>query len=224
MTNVTIGNDWDYLLENEFSKSYFKSLQTFLDAEYREKTIFPPRQDIYRALELTSYRQTKVVLLGQDPYHGYGQAQGFSFSVSKSVPTPPSLRNMYKELKEDLQCNVPSHGDLTVWANQGVLLLNTVLTVEEGKANSHRQKGWEYFTDTIISLLNQKEEPIVFLLWGKEAQKKAYMIDDHHCKLMSTHPSPLAAYRGFFGSRPFSKANAFLIEQGVSPIRWCLDE
>ncbi|GAK06951.1 uracil-DNA glycosylase [Geomicrobium sp. JCM 19038] len=224
MKNVTIGNDWDYLLEDEFQKSYFTSLQAFLETAYSQKAIFPPREDIFRALELTSYQQANVVLLGQDPYHGFGQAQGLSFSVSKSVAIPPSLRNMYKELKEDLQCNIPSHGDLTAWASQGVLLLNTVLTVEEGEANSHRQKGWEQFTDSIISLLNQKEEPIVFLLWGKDAQKKATMIDDRHCKVMSTHPSPLAAYRGFFGSRPFSKTNTFLIEQGRSPVRWCLDE
>ncbi|WP_426452336.1 uracil-DNA glycosylase [Paenibacillus sp. S-38] len=214
-------NDWGQLLAEEFEKEYYLRLREFLKWEYSGHTVYPEMQDIFNALQYTSYRGTKAVILGQDPYHGPGQAHGLSFSVKPGVPAPPSLQNMFKELRDDLGCSVPDNGYLEPWAQQGVLLLNTVLTVRQGQAHSHKGHGWEQFTDRIISLLNEREQPIVFLLWGSPAQKKGQLITEkRHCILRAAHPSPLSAHRGFFGSRPFSQANAFLEENGMEPIEW----
>lgn len=218
---VQLDNDWAPLLEEEFAKPYYVELRRFLAEEYRSRTVYPDMYDIFSALQLTGYAQTKVVILGQDPYHGPGQAHGLSFSVKPGVPAPPSLQNMFKELKDDLGCYIPNNGHLIKWAEQGVLLLNTVLTVQAHNANSHRGQGWESFTDRVIELLNVRETPVVFLLWGSPAQKKAQFIDaSRHFIVRSPHPSPLSAYRGFFGSRPFSQANRFLSEQGLGEIDW----
>lgn len=218
---VQLENDWAPLLEEEFAKPYYAELRGFLAEEYRSRTVYPDMYDIFSALQLTGYAQTKVVILGQDPYHGPGQAHGLSFSVKPGVPAPPSLQNMFKELKEDLGCYIPNNGHLIKWAEQGVLLLNTVLTVQAHNANSHRGQGWESFTDRVIELLNNRETPVVFLLWGSPAQKKAQFIDaSRHFIVRSPHPSPLSAHRGFFGSRPFSQANRFLSEQGLGEIDW----
>lgn len=218
-------NDWAKLLNTELEKPYYKSLRSFLIDEYRQQRIFPRMYDIFNALHYTSYKETKVVILGQDPYHGAGQAHGLSFSVRPGVKPPPSLINIFKELKSDLNCRIPSHGCLTSWAKQGVLLLNTVLTVRERQANSHQGVGWEFFTDRIIELLNENSEPLVFILWGSPAQRKAAMItNSKHLILKSPHPSPLSAHRGFFGSKPFSQANAYLIKNGRTPIDWQLPE
>ncbi|MGF9711841.1 uracil-DNA glycosylase [Paenibacillus naphthalenovorans] len=218
---VILKNDWADLLENEFQKPYYIRLKHFLKQEYASHTVYPNMYDIFNALHYTSYADTKVVILGQDPYHGPGQAHGLSFSVKPGVPAPPSLQNMFKELQSDLGCPIPDNGYLVRWAEQGVLLLNTVLTVRAGEANSHKGKGWESFTDQVIRLLNEREEPVVFILWGSHAQKKMELITEkRHRILRSVHPSPLSSHRGFFGSRPYSKANEFLQTIGRSPIDW----
>ncbi|WNR42193.1 uracil-DNA glycosylase [Paenibacillus roseipurpureus] len=214
-------NDWLTILADEFQAPYYEQLQQFLQEEFRSHTIFPHEDDVFRAFERTSYTNTKVVLLGQDPYHGSGQAHGLSFSVKSDMPIPPSLRNMYKELASDIGCHVPEHGFLGAWADQGVLLLNTVLTVREGEANSHKGKGWEQFTDRVIQVLNARENPVVFILWGSYAQSKASLIDgSRHGIISSVHPSPLSAYRGFFGSKPFSQVNAYLKQWDQREIDW----
>ena len=221
---VLIGNDWDALLKDEFEKEYYQNLRKFLVDEYNNHRIYPNMHNIFNALKYTSYKNARVVILGQDPYHGAGQAHGLCFSVQKGVQVPPSLKNMYKELQDDLGCTIPNHGELTKWANQGVLLLNTVLTVREGQANSHRNKGWEILTDRIISIMNEKKEPVVFILWGGNAKAKRSLItNSHHLVLAAAHPSPLSAYNGFFGCRHFSKANSFLLEHGLKPIDWQID-
>ena len=216
-----IGNDWDNVLQDTFESEEYQKLRTFLDSEYKSKTIYPLPQNIYRALRLTSYSDTKVVILGQDPYHEPNQAHGLSFSVNKGVEIPPSLQNIYKELHDDLGCSIPNHGNLEPWANQGVLLLNVVLTVEAHKANSHKGKGWELITDTIIQKLNEKQDSVVYILWGSNARsKKQYINNPNHLIIETVHPSPLSAYNGFFGSRPFSKTNNFLVKKGLEPIDW----
>ncbi len=216
-------NDWAPLLEAEMQKDYYQKLRTILIKEYKTRTIYPDMYDIFNAMHYTPYDKVKVVILGQDPYHGPRQAHGLSFSVLPGVDAPPSLVNIFKELESDLGCRVPNHGCLKHWAEQGVLLLNTVLTVREYQANSHQGIGWEEFTDYIITLLNQRKEPMVFILWGRPAQRKQSMITNpDHLVITSPHPSPLSAYRGFFGSRPFSKANEFLAKHGMAPIDWQL--
>lgn len=215
------GNDWAELLEDELNKDYYQVLRKFLIGEYRTRRIFPDIRDIFNALHYTSYADTKVVILGQDPYHEPGQAHGLSFSVMPNVPPPPSLMNIFKELREDLGCKIPNNGYLRSWAEQGVLLLNTVLTVQAHRANSHRGQGWEVFTDKIISLLNEHEKPLAFILWGNPARRKKSMITKpKHLIVESAHPSPLSADRGFFGSRPFSKVNNFLKSIGEKEIEW----
>ena len=217
-------NDWNELLKDEFSKDYYLSLREFLKNEYTTKIIYPDKYDIFNALHYTSYKDVKVVILGQDPYHGPNQAHGLSFSVSPGVKIPPSLLNIYKELNSDLGCYIPNNGYLKKWADQGVLLLNTSLTVRAGEANSHKNKGWEIFTDKIISLVNEKDDPVVFLLWGNNAiSKKKLITNDKHLILSSVHPSPLSASRGFFGSKPFSKINQFLISVNKKPIDWQIE-
>jgi uracil-DNA glycosylase len=216
-----LDNDWEPILEAEFHKPYYISLRQFLVNEYNTRVIYPDKHDIFSALHLSSYANTKVVILGQDPYHGPGQAHGLSFSVKPGVKTPPSLQNMYQELQTDLGCYIPSNGYLVKWAEQGVLLLNTVLTVRAEAPNSHKGKGWELFTDRVIQALNEREQPVVFLLWGSHAGAKSSLIDaDKHRIIRSPHPSPLSAYRGFFGSRPFSRTNQYLLELGSQPIDW----
>ena len=218
---VCLGNDWDDLLKDEFQKDYYLEIRKFLKSEYFTKSIFPPMHDIFNALKYTPFENTKVVILGQDPYHEPGQAHGLSFSVKKGVKIPPSLVNIYKELHDDIGMNIPSHGELTSWAKQGVLLLNATLTVRQGQANSHQKIGWATFTDNVIKLLNDSKRPIVFLLWGGNARgKKAYITGKHHLVLESVHPSPLSAYNGFFGCKHFSKANKFLEQSGQVPINW----
>lgn len=217
-------NAWNELLKDEFSKDYYLSLREFLKNEYTTKIIYPDKYDIFNALHYTSYKDVKVVILGQDPYHGPNQAHGLSFSVSPGVKIPPSLLNIYKELNSDLGCYIPNNGYLKKWADQGVLLLNTSLTVRAGEANSHKNKGWEIFTDKIISLINEKTDPVVFLLWGNNAiNKKKLITNKQHLILSSTHPSPLSASRGFFGSKPFSKINKFLISVNKAPIDWQIE-
>ena len=219
-----IGNEWDALLADEIRKDYYLRLREFLKQEYTTRRIYPPMEDIFNALRHTSYSDVRAVILGQDPYHGAGQAHGMCFSVRKGTPPPPSLQNIFKELKSDLGIDPPNHGELTAWADSGVLLLNAVLTVREGQANSHRGMGWEQFTDRIIELLNQREQPIVFLLWGGNARSKARLITNpQHLILQCAHPSPLSAYNGFFGCRHFSKTNEFLVQHGMQPINWRLD-
>lgn len=218
-------NDWDLTLQEEIKKPYFEELSLKIAEEYKEHTVYPPQEDIFCALKQTPYDRTKVVILGQDPYHGQGQAEGLSFSVKPGVRIPPSLHNIYKELSADLGIPAPSHGSLMHWANQGVLLLNAVLTVREGQPNSHKGLGWEKFTDAVIAKLNERTTPVVFILWGSYAQKKGAFIDrTRHLVLESVHPSPLAARRGFFGSRPFSASNAFLEEHGIESIDWSIPE
>lgn len=219
-----IGNDWDNLLEEEFQKDYYKKMRSFLIEEYRGKTIFPDMNDIFAALKMTPYEDVKVVILGQDPYHGKGQSHGLAFSVKKGVRIPPSLRNMYKELKTDLGLPIPNNGYLEKWAKQGVLLLNTSLTVREGEPNSHRKIGWEIFTDRIIELLNKRETPIIFILWGNNAKsKEKYITSKKHYIIKSFHPSPLSASRGFFGSKPFSQTNEFLESINEKKIDWKIE-
>ncbi|WP_226669127.1 uracil-DNA glycosylase [Metabacillus litoralis] len=218
-----IEKEWRVLLENQGNKEYFVNLMKFLEEEYQQHTIFPRQEDIFRALNMTSYHSTKAVILGQDPYHGEGQAQGLSFSVSPSVKVPPSLRNIFIELKDDLGCSTPHSGSLKKWSEEGVLLLNTVLTVRKGEPNSHKGKGWEQFSDEVIRLLNERVEPLVFILWGKHAQQKKHLITSpQHLIIESPHPSPFAARKGFFGSKPFSKTNDFLRENHTGEIDWCL--
>lgn len=217
-------NDWNDYLSEEFEKDYYKKLHDFLKEEYSTKKIFPDMYNIFNALHFTSYKDTKVVILGQDPYHGPNQAHGLSFSVNPGVKTPPSLVNIYKELHTDLGCYIPNNGYLKKWADQGVLLLNTVLTVRAGAANSHKNKGWEKFTNKIIEILNEKETPVVFILWGNNAiSKESFITNPKHLILKSVHPSPLSASRGFFGSRPFSKTNEFLEKTGQKPIDWQIE-
>lgn len=218
-------NDWWELLKEEFEKPYYKELRVFLKEEYAHHTIYPDMYDIFNALHYTPYKKVKVVILGQDPYHGPNQAHGLSFSVKPGVAQPPSLKNIFLELEQDLGCRPPKHGHLVKWAKQGVLLLNTVLTVRRGMANSHSGKGWELFTDEVIRCLNKRELPVVFILWGRHAQAKKEMIDaDKHYIIESPHPSPFSANRGFFGSRPFSKANQFLKSIGLEEIDWCISD
>lgn len=216
-----IGNDWDEKLKVIWESPGFKNFYKKIMDMYEVKEIYPPKDYIFNALKLTSYENTKVVIVGQDPYHGKGEAHGLSFSVQKGVRVPPSLQNIYKELKDDLGIPPKDNGDLTGWAKQGVLLLNSVLTVEKDKAASHRNLGWEPMTDYIIKLINLKEEPVVFILWGNFAKEKAKLItNSHHYIVMSPHPSPFSAYSGFFGSKPFSKTNKFLEKNGLVPIDW----
>lgn len=217
-------NDWKDLLEDEFKSSYYLNLRKFLISEYKSNIVYPNMYDIFNALHYTPYNKVKVVILGQDPYHGPNQAHGLSFSVKPGVPAPPSLVNIYKELYTDLNCYIPNNGYLKKWADQGILLLNAVLTVRAGEANSHRNKGWENFTNKIIELVNSKTEPVVFILWGKNAQEKQALITNpiHHI-IKSVHPSPLSASRGFFGSRPFSKTNEYLKADGIDPIDWQIE-
>jgi uracil-DNA glycosylase len=218
-------NDWQEILQEEFEKEYYRTLRKFVAQEYSTKAIFPPIDDVMNAFYTTPYNEVKVVILGQDPYHGPGQAHGMCFSVRPGVPHPPSLRNIFQELKNDLGCPVPKDGYLMKWAKQGVFLLNTVLTVRQGEANSHKGMGWERFTDTVIEKLAQRPDPIVFVLWGRPAQMKRAIIEkngSHHFILQSPHPSPLSAHRGFFGSKPFSKINEQLRAWGKEPIDWCL--
>lgn len=220
---VNIGNDWDEILKGEFDKEYYQKLRKFLISEYRTQRIHPSMYDIFNALKYTPYSNVKVIILGQDPYHGPNQAHGLSFSVQKGVPVPPSLQNIYKELESDIGFKAPPHGNLVKWAQNGVLLLNTVLTVREGQANSHKGMGWEIFTDTVISHLNRREKPMVFLLWGGNAKRKKTLITNpNHLILETVHPSPLSAYGGFFGCRHFSKAAEFLRQHG-DDIDWSLD-
>lgn len=217
-------NDWADILEDELQMEYYQILREWLKGEYETNTTYPSMHDIFNAFHYTAYEDVKVVLLGQDPYHGPNQAEGLSFSVKKGLKIPPSLRNMYKELQEDIGCPIPAHGSLVKWAKQGVLLLNTVLTVQDGKAHSHRGKGWEQFTDHVISILNEREEPMVFILWGKPAQSKQALIDSSkHFIVTAPHPSPLSAHRGFFGSKPYSQTNEFLRKQGINEIDWCIE-
>ena len=218
---VNIGNDWDEILADEWEKPYYKKLRQFLKAEYSTKRIYPDMHDIFNSLKYTSFENTKVVIIGQDPYHGYGQAHGLCFSVKKGIDPPPSLKNIFKELQSDVGKPIPIHGELTDWAKQGVLLLNTVLTVREANPNSHKGMGWENFTDRVISELNRKQTPVVFLLWGANAQKKAEIITNPiHKKLITVHPSPLSASRGFMGCKHFSKTNEILKSNNLSEINW----
>ena len=212
---------WNEILAEEMKKDYYQELQTFVQKRRQEVRVFPEENNVFNALELTPFESVKVVILGQDPYHGFGQAHGLSFSVQKGTPLPPSLKNIYKELQEDIGGELPTEGDLSHWAKQGVLLLNTVLTVEEGNANSHKGKGWERLTNRLIESLNELNHPVIFILWGKPAQdKEKLIINPNHVILKAPHPSPLSAYRGFFGSKPFSRVNDILIQQGQTPIRW----
>ena len=218
---VNIGNDWDQLLAEEFQKNYYLELREFLKTEYFSRKIYPPMQDIFNALRYTSYENSRVVILGQDPYHGEGQAHGLCFSVKRGIPLPPSLKNIFKELKDDLDIDAPDSGELIGWAKQGVLLLNTTLTVREALPQSHKGHGWEILTDKIISLMNEKERPVVFILWGGNARsKKALITNPHHLVLECAHPSPLSAYAGFFGCGHFSKANDFLKSRGEATVDW----
>lgn len=216
-----IGNDWDLKLKIIWESPGFKNFYKKIIHEYDTKEVYPPKDYIFNALKLTSYENTKVVIVGQDPYHGKGEAHGLSFSVQKGIKIPPSLKNIYKELYDDLGVLPKDNGDLTGWALQGVLLLNSVLTVEKDKAASHRNLGWELLTDYIIKILNLKEETVVFILWGNFAKEKAKLITNpHHYIVMSPHPLPFSAYSGFFGSKPFSKTNEFLVKNGLTPIDW----
>jgi uracil-DNA glycosylase len=224
MRDIKLEKSWKELLGSELEMPYMAELRTFLVQEAKTgKTIYPQSEDIFAALNLTPFDKVKVVILGQDPYHGPNQAHGLCFSVKPGVKTPPSLVNIFKELKADLGITPPTNGCLDAWAKQGVLLLNNVLTVEDGKAGSHHLKGWEQFTDKIIELLNEKKENLVFILWGSPAQKKASKVDaNKHFIIKSVHPSPLSSYRGFFGSKPFSQTNTYLNSKGIKPIEWTL--
>lgn len=219
--SAILKNDWADRLNGEFAKPYYKELRKFLIEEYRTRTVYPDMYDIFNALHFTPYAETKVCILGQDPYHGPGQAHGLSFSVKPGVPPPPSLQNIFKELHSDIGCPIPDHGCLEHWARQGVLLLNTVLTVRRGEANSHQGRGWERFTDRVIQELSEREQPVVFILWGRHARSKTAMIDTkRHFVIESPHPSPLSAHYGFFGSKPFSRANEYLRQAGMAPVDW----
>lgn len=221
-----IQNDWEEKLKPEYKKSYYKKLYETVNAEYASgRQIFPPAEDIFNAFHLTPLKDVKCVIIGQDPYHNDGQAHGLCFSVKPDVEIPPSLVNIYKELEADLGCKIPNNGYLVKWAQQGVLMLNSVLTVRAHQANSHQGIGWEQFTDAVIDILNREDRPIVFLLWGKPAQNKAAKLNNpNHLILRAPHPSPLSAYRGFFGCKHFSKANAFLVEHGLEPIDWQIED
>ncbi len=220
-----INNDWLPELGPEFKKPYYAKLYEFVKNEYNTKQVFPPAEDIFNAFHLTPLSQVKVVIIGQDPYHNDGQAHGLCFSVKPEVEIPPSLVNIYQELHDDLGCKIPNNGYLVKWAKQGVLMLNTVLTVKAHEANSHRGKGWEEFTDAAIKVLNEQDRPIVFILWGRPAQMKKSMLNNpKHLILEAPHPSPLSAYRGFFGSKPFSKTNAFLLANKLIPIDWQIED
>lgn len=222
---MKINNDWDLILKEEFEKEYFKKIESFLDKAYEEKNIYPPRDEIFKSLELSSFEDTNVVILGQDPYYNPGQAEGLSFSVKKGVKLPPSLRNIYKEMNNDLGLEPAKNGTLISWARQGVLLLNASLTVEEKKPNSHKTLGWQIFTDKIIALLNERERPLVFILWGNFARsKKALITNSRHLILESAHPSPLSARNGFLGSKPFSKTNEFLKKNNLKVIDWEIED
>lgn len=219
-----IGNSWDEILKDEYQKDYFKNIAMFINKEYREKTIFPPKSNILRAFKLTDYDNVKVVILGQDPYHGINEANGLAFSVSKGVRLPPSLQNIYKELYNDLGITVSTNGDLEKWAREGVLLLNSVFTVEKDKPASHKNIGWEQFSDEVIKKVNEKNTPVVFILWGNFAKSKAkYITNPIHLVITSPHPSPFSAYSGFFGSKPFSRTNEFLRKNNIKEIDWKLD-
>ncbi len=221
---VILANDWDNILKEEFNKKYYLELREFLKHEYKNGLIFPDMHDIFNALKYTSYKDTKVVILGQDPYHDQGQAHGLAFSVKPNIPTPPSLLNIYKELNKELGLFIPNHGYLISWAKQGVLLLNTVLTVKAHMANSHKNKGWEIFTDNIIRYLNKRDEPIIFVLWGSNARSKKGLIDtSKHYILEAPHPSPLSAHRGFFGCNHFKKINEILEKLNKEKINWQID-
>lgn len=222
--DIQFYNDWDELLKGEMEKEYYQKLKDFLTKEYETNTIYPEKGNVFTALKYTPFKDVKVVILGQDPYHGPNQSHGLAFSVKPGVRIPPSLRNMYKELKDDLACEIPNNGYLEKWAREGVLLLNTALTVRGGEANSHRNIGWEIFTDHIIKLLNERKDPVVFILWGNNARaKKKLITNDWHYIVESVHPSPLSASRGFFGSKPYSKTNDFLKKIGKEPIDWQID-
>lgn len=221
--NVRINNDWDILLKDEFTKKYFQELSKFIDDEYQTNNIFPTKENIFTALKLTSFKNTKVVIVGQDPYHEEGQAHGLAFSVLDNVKIPPSLKNIYKELSNDLEISMPISGNLTKWANEGVLLINSVLTVRESLANSHKNKGWEIFTNRIIEILNEKKTTVVFILWGRDAINKEKLITNkNHVILTAPHPSPLSAYQGFFGCKHFSKTNQILKQTNQKQIDWSL--
>ncbi len=221
---MMIKNDWLPALDEEFRKPYYKDLYEFVKSEYNAKQVFPPADDIFNAFHFTPLSKVKVVIIGQDPYHEPGQAHGLCFSVKPGVDIPPSLVNIYKELSDDLGCYIPNNGYLEKWAKQGVLMLNTVLTVQAHIANSHRGRGWEEFTDAAIRALNTQDRPIVFILWGKPAQSKKSMLNNpKHLILEAPHPSPLSSYRGFFGSKPFSKTNDFLCKNGQTPIDWQIE-
>lgn len=218
---VFFGNHWDDILQADLESENYAQLRQFLREEYAQGPVYPPMGDIFNALKTTDFDDVKVLLLGQDPYHGPGQAHGYAFSVQKGVKIPPSLQNMYKELQSDLGCTIPSHGNLLEWAGQGVLMLNTVLTVRGGQPNSHKNRGWELITDSIIRQLDKREKPLVFLLWGGNAKQKLPLIHGmQHLVLAAAHPSPLSAYNGFFGCKHFSKTNAFLQATGQTPIDW----
>lgn len=221
---VQIGNDWDEILDGEFEKEYYLKLRQFLKYEYSNYNIHPDMYDIFNALKWTSFSDTKVVILGQDPYHGENQAHGLAFSVKKGIDIPPSLLNIYKELQKELGCYIPNNGYLEKWAKQGVMLLNASLTVRDGLANSHRNKGWEIFTTRVIELLNEREDPVIFLLWGNNAREKKSIITNPKHKILETvHPSPLSASRGFFGCGHFKAANDYLVSVGKTPIDWQIE-
>ena len=220
----TVASDWLPYFQEEAGKEYYKELTAKVKSEYAKYRVFPPKDQVFSAFSLTSYKDVKVVIIGQDPYHNVGQAHGLCFSVQKGIDVPPSLQNIYQELHDDLGCYIPNNGMLSKWAEQGVLLLNTVLTVRAHEANSHRGIGWERFTDRVIELVDAKKEPVVFLLWGSPAQKKEAMLHNpNHLVLKAPHPSPLSAYRGFFGCRHFSKTNEFLASHGQTPIDWQIE-
>ena len=219
-----IGNNWDTILKEEFEKEYFKELMKFVSQEYKNKTIYPKQSDVFNAFRYTDFDNVKVVILGQDPYHGPNQAEGLSFSVSNDVLKPPSLKNIFKELESDLKIPFPEHNSLKPWAKEGVLLLNAVLTVEEHNPTSHKNHGWETFTDDIIKIINNKKIPVVFILWGSYARnKKSLITNPIHYVIESPHPSPFSAYSGFFGSKPFSKTNNFLKSKGLKEINWRIE-
>ncbi|MDD2383455.1 MAG: uracil-DNA glycosylase [Sulfurospirillaceae bacterium] len=223
MIDPKIEESWKKVLFDEFQKPYFETLKAFLVEEKRTHTIYPKSVNIFNAFEFTPFERVKVVILGQDPYHGDNQAHGLSFSVQDGIPHPPSLQNIFKELRDDMGCAIPKSGNLSAWAKQGVFLLNTVLSVRASEANSHRGQGWENFTDAVIKILSEQREHLVFILWGSPAGAKASLIDTRkHLILKAPHPSPLSSYRGFFGSKPFSKSNEYLACKGLKPINWCL--
>ncbi len=221
---IKFGNNWDNILADEFKEPYYLRLREFLKSEYSAKQIYPSMYDIYNAFKLTDYNDVKIVILGQDPYHGEGEAHGLAFSVKKGIAIPPSLKNIYKELNQSLGCYIPNNGFLEKWARQGVLLLNTALTVVKDTPNSHKDKGWEIFTDKVIKLLNERDKRVIFILWGNNAKSKAMLIDrSKHTVLTSVHPSPLSASRGFFGCGHFKTANEELVRMGDTPIDWQIE-